>query len=69
MIASFQVASGMRGYFAILYDLETNECVQTGIGSYATKREALEEAADWAECENFITQAEKLREEAEKCNE
>ena len=59
----FQVSNGMRGYYAIVYDENTSECIQTGIGSYETYKEALLEAAEWAYCEMHVRQYEKLIEE------
>lgn len=49
------VTQGMRGYFAVLID-ETNgfpEPVQTGIGSYASFKEAKIEAQEWARIEGI----------------
>lgn len=54
----FGVDRGMRGYFAVVYD--NNGPIQTGIGSYETYLEALEEAIEWAESENFNVEADRL---------
>lgn len=59
----FCVGKGMRGHYAMCVDDVTNECIQTGIGSYETPEEAAEEAVDWAECECYPVQAAKLRQQ------
>ena len=47
------VTQGMRGYFAILYDGDTGEVWDSGIGSYATREGAEREAQEWAEMERL----------------
>ena len=51
------VARGMAGWFAVLYwwnpeDGGFPEPYNTGLGRYATREEAVEEARAWAEDEN-----------------
>lgn len=41
----------MRGWYAVCYDGDGP--IQTGIGSYATKEEAIPEAQSWAKCEEL----------------
>lgn len=48
------VTSGMSGHFAVLYCWNPDgfaEPWNTGVGRYATKEEAEEEARGWAEAE------------------
>ena len=45
----FGISSGLRGYFAIIYD-EAGP-IQSGIGSYDNPQDAWSEAYDWAACE------------------
>ena len=52
------VTQGMSGWFAVDYWLNPDmggfiEPWQTGIGRYATRAEAEQEAADWAEAEQL----------------
>lgn len=49
----------MSGYYALIYDDEGP--IQTGVGRYGTFKEAVEEAAQWAEAEDYPVQAERLR--------
>ena len=49
---SIGVTSGLRGYFAVLYD-EAGP-ITSGIGSYETPEAAAEEARDWAVSEGGI---------------
>lgn len=45
----------MRGFFAVLYETYEggfSEPINTGMGSYATREEAIPEARDWAEAED-----------------
>jgi len=58
----FTVESGLRGYFAAVYNATTSECLQTGIGSYQTAEEAAVEAIEWAIEEGQHVQAENLNE-------
>jgi hypothetical protein len=46
------VTSGLRGYFAVLYNLEEGP-IQTGIGSYKTAEEAWQEAEAWARADGY----------------
>jgi hypothetical protein len=45
------VTHGLRGWFAIMVDKDGP--VQSGIGSYATAKEAERETADWARSEGL----------------
>lgn len=44
------VSSGLRGFYAVLYDRDGP--IRTGIGSYATARDAAQEAVEWGQAEN-----------------
>lgn len=67
MRIQFGVTYGMRGWFAIIYD--DDGPIQSGIGSYHTAAEAWVEAAQWAESEGHLNQAETCRRRAEKIDE
>lgn len=52
------LAHGMSGWFAVHYAdySDMNWCpdvVQTGIGRYETRQEAIEEAINWSKAENL----------------
>jgi hypothetical protein len=50
------VTQGMSGWFAVLYSADAEgeyEPEQTGIGRFATRDEAVEEAESWAEDEGI----------------
>lgn len=51
MTPKITVTSGLRGYFAVMYDQDG--AIQTGLGSYATSEEAAVEARQWAEAEEL----------------
>jgi hypothetical protein len=55
----FGVTSGMRGFFAVMYDDEGP--IQSGIGSYDNSTAAALEAMQWAEAEGFSSEASRLR--------
>lgn len=57
----FTIGHGLRGYFAQVMDGSTGEVIQTGDLSFEYPNDAWKEAADWAESENWIAQAEKIR--------
>jgi hypothetical protein len=42
-------SNGLAGYFAVLYDKQTMEPWQTGVGRYKTRLGAALEAKVWAE--------------------
>ncbi len=46
------VTSGLRGYFAVLYDQDGP--IQSGVGSYKSAKEAMVEAREWAESEELL---------------
>jgi hypothetical protein len=55
----FDVTSGMRGFFAVMYDDEGP--IQSGIGSYDNSTAAALEAMQWAQSEGFPSEAARLR--------
>jgi hypothetical protein len=40
------VTSGMSGHFAVMYD--DDGPINTGVGRYKTRKEAVQEARDWS---------------------
>lgn len=58
---SFGISSGLRGWFAIVYD-EAGP-IQSGIGSYRDEGGAYDEAYDWALSEGRHSEARKILQE------
>lgn len=61
------VSFGLRGSFAVLFDLEGP--IQSGCGSFRDAEDAWREAEDWADAENLMLgspEREKKRNEKQK---
>jgi len=52
---------GMAGWFALIYD--GSGPIQTGCGRYETRKEALEEAYEWAICDSRFREADRIAKE------